>query len=313
MADLDVTRCSMQPCGAAVRSVPCGRQPVSLELEWVWAPALPQLLNALLPPVASLQRLKIATANCPAFIGCSQLRHLTALSVCVPNFRASDWQQSCNALLAQATGLSELAINGGTGFSKLAAVPASLVRYGGLTRLDLSGLGLTTLAAGNYLAGEAGEEERVPCPAQLALAEYCGLVLCQPPSCPIVRQCSSRCCRCCCSSACQTKYRLPACVCSPCCAGLESLDLCWNKLACLPDALSSATRLSRLELRGNQQLRLSLADIASLLRLPRLVRVNAAYVEHDWQEQLAQQAQPTPLLLPRLQEGQVQQQAQHAW
>lgn len=177
----------MQPCGAAVRSVPCGWQPVSLQLENVWAPALPELLNALLPPVASLQRLKIVTAHCPAFIGCSQLRQLTALSVCVPNFKASDWQQTCNALLAQATGLSELAIHGGAGFSKLAAVPASLVRYGGLTRLELPGLGLTALADGNYLAGEAGKE-RVPCPAQLALAEYCGLVLCQPPSCPIVRQ-----------------------------------------------------------------------------------------------------------------------------
>lgn len=70
-----------------------------------------------------------------------------------------------------------------------------------------------------------------------------------------------------------------------------SLDLSWNKLTCLPQALAAATRLTRLSLRGNTQLQLSLSDVASLLRLPCLVRLDAVHAQHDWRQQLAQQAQ----------------------
>lgn len=68
-------------------------------------------------------------------------------------------------------------------------------------------------------------------------------------------------------------------------AGLRELSLAHNRFTSLPSALSTATALERLDLRGNAGLQLSQADFGLLRSLPRLerLRVNAAILQqcHD--------------------------------
>ncbi|PRW44458.1 carotene isomerase [Chlorella sorokiniana] len=187
------------------------------------------LLSAMLPPSASLRSLDLGAVNlaatnltAAAFDGCTQLRQLTSLIICVAAFPASQWQRAFAAVLQQAARISHLSMQGYGEVACLGEMPTSLRGYRGLTSLALPVLCLNNLPCGAYLAD------------------------------------------------------------------LESLALTCNTLSALPSSLSAATRLTRRQLSYNTQLRLSLQDIARLLRLPRLLCLNAVEVQHDWRQQPAQ-------------------------
>lgn len=262
VAGAEFTKCHLRSCATA-EDHQAGQQSVALDLANVRSlPSLARLLGTLIPPAACLRELVAAgPLNAAAFAGCTRLQQLTALSINSQWFRGSSWQQATATLLQQATGLAVLALDGGSSRRLgLGQVPPCLAAYRGLTQLTLQRMALEDLADGLYLTG--GSRLAGMMLLLVAFMRTCAAAGCMLDLYPAMRYSD-------------VSFAPPF-------ADLRSLNLEWNDLARLPPALSAATRLTRLSLDWNRQLRLWTADVATLLRLPRLLVVNAVRVRHKW-------------------------------
>ncbi|KAI7837615.1 hypothetical protein COHA_008541 [Chlorella ohadii] len=150
----DLMVCLLRPCTPGEQH-PAGLQPVALEIEFLrQMPSLPRLLSAVLSPAVCLRSLALEGSFMPAaaaWVGCTQLQQLTALTLDCGFFGPDNWRQSLPALLQQASSLLELSLIGRPGRSNLGTLPPDLAAYCGLTRLVLRDMMLMDLPEGPYL------------------------------------------------------------------------------------------------------------------------------------------------------------------